>query len=238
MMKKLRILVLLMWSKIKIIANLVAENIVLRQQLAVMKRTNKRPKFRMTDRLFWVLLSRIWHSWRESLVIVKPDTVVRWHRKGFKLFWTFKSKGAGRPRIGHEIRKLVRKMAKANPSLRCAQDSRGIAPAGIRCLRTNRIKSHAPVSTECKTVSDVADFPEQSCRQVFDRFFHCPDSRFQHFVRSGDPLPLPPQSRIFQCNVKPDGPVDNPAGRGGLPLGYGAKVFDAGSGFDLWCFLS
>ena len=116
MMKKLRILVLLMWSKIKIIANLVAENIALRQQLAVMKRTNKRPKFRMTDRLFWVLLSRIWHSWRESLVIVTPDTVVRWHRKGFKLFWTFKSKGAGRPCVDREICKLIRKMPKANPS--------------------------------------------------------------------------------------------------------------------------
>jgi hypothetical protein len=69
----------------------------------------------MTDRLFWVLLSRIWYLWRKSLVIVKPDTVVRWHRKGFKLFWKFKSKGPGRPRIAREIRDLVRKMAKANP---------------------------------------------------------------------------------------------------------------------------
>ena len=105
-----------MWSKIKIIANFVAENIALRQQLAVMKRTNKRPKIRMTDRLFRILLSLIWHPWRESLVIVKPDTVVRRHRKGFKLFWKFKSKGPGRHRTGREIRKLVRKMAKANPS--------------------------------------------------------------------------------------------------------------------------
>jgi transposase InsO family protein len=70
----------------------------------------------MTDRLFWVLLSRIWTGWRQSLVIVQPDTVVRWHRKGFKLFWKFKSKGPGRPRIGHEIRNLIRKMATANLS--------------------------------------------------------------------------------------------------------------------------
>ena len=79
MMKKLRILVLLMWSEIKIIMNLAAENIALRQQLAVMKRTNKRPKIRMTDRLFWVLFSRIWHSWRKSLVIIKADAVTCWH---------------------------------------------------------------------------------------------------------------------------------------------------------------
>jgi len=116
MMKTLRNLVLRIWSKIEIISHLAAENLALRQQLAVMKRTNKRPKIRMTDRLFWVLFSRIWIYWRKSLVIVTPDTVVRWHRKGFKLFWKFKSKGPGRPQADHEIRDLVMKMAKANPS--------------------------------------------------------------------------------------------------------------------------
>ena len=104
-----------MWSKVKITSNLAAENLALRQQLTVMKRTNKRPKIRMMDRLFWVLISRIWLSWCKSIVIVKPDTVVRWHRKGFKLFWTFKTKGAGRPHTHREIRRLVRKMAAANP---------------------------------------------------------------------------------------------------------------------------
>lgn len=115
-MKTLRNLVSLIWSKVKNTLNLAAENIALRHQLAVMKRTNKRPKIRMTDRLFWVLLSRIWHPWRKALVIVKPETVVRWHRKGFKLFWAFKSKSPGRPRISREIRDLVKKMAAANPS--------------------------------------------------------------------------------------------------------------------------
>ena len=81
-----------------------------------MKRTNKRPKIRMVDRLFWVLLSRFWRPWRKSLVIVKQDTVVGWHRKCFKLFWKFKSKGPGRPQVKREIRYLVRKMAIANPT--------------------------------------------------------------------------------------------------------------------------
>ncbi len=109
-------LLLFIWSKIKISSNLAAENLALRQQLAVMKRTNKRPKIRTADRLFWVLLFRIWSPWRKSLVIVSPDTVVRWHRKGFKLFWKFKSKGPGRPKIDHEIRDLIRRMAVDNPS--------------------------------------------------------------------------------------------------------------------------
>lgn len=116
MMKMLGNLVLFIWSKFKVTSNLAAENLALRQQLAVMKRTYKRPKIRMVDRLFWVLLSRIWSLWRRSLVIVRPDTVVRWHRKSFKLFWKFKSKSPGRPQVSREIRHLVRRMAKANPS--------------------------------------------------------------------------------------------------------------------------
>ncbi len=116
MMKTFGNLVLFLWSKFNITSNLAAENLALRHQLAVMKRTNKRPIIRRADRLFWVLLSRIWSPWRKSLVIVKPETVVRWHRKGFKLFWKFKSKGPGRPKIDHGIRHLVRKMAIANPS--------------------------------------------------------------------------------------------------------------------------
>ena len=109
-------LVLFIWSKFNVTSNLAAENLALRQQLAVMKRTNKRPKIRRADRLFWVLLSRIWTPWRKSLVIVKPDTVVRWHRKGFKLFWKFNAKEPGSPKTDREIRNLVRKMAQANPS--------------------------------------------------------------------------------------------------------------------------
>ena len=83
--------VLFIWSKFKVTSNLAAENLALRQQLVVMKWANKRPKIRMAERLFWVLLFRICSPWCKSLIIVGPDTVVRWHRKGFKLFWKFKS---------------------------------------------------------------------------------------------------------------------------------------------------
>ena len=59
------------------------ENLALRQQLAIMKRTTKRPQLHCKDRLFWVFLCRFWRHWREVLIIVKPDTVVRWHKQGF-----------------------------------------------------------------------------------------------------------------------------------------------------------
>ena len=97
--------------------DLVLENLALRQQLAAMKRSAKRPRLRNRDRLFWILLSRFWGNWQEPLIVVKPETVIRWHRRGFKLFWKFKSrrKGPGRPPVSPEIRDLILKMANANP---------------------------------------------------------------------------------------------------------------------------
>ena len=82
-----------------------------------MKRSAKRPRLRDRDRLFWILLSRFWRNWQEPLIVVKPETVIRWNRMGFKLFWKLKSqrKGPGRPRISQETRDFIRTMAKANP---------------------------------------------------------------------------------------------------------------------------
>ncbi len=78
---------------------LAAENLALRQQLAVLQVSVKRPKLRKRDRLFWVWLSRLWPGWRSCLMIVKPETVIRWHREGFRLYWRWKSrKRPGRPK--------------------------------------------------------------------------------------------------------------------------------------------
>jgi hypothetical protein len=68
--------------------SLATEILVLRQQLLVLNRTVKRPNLRPRDRLFWVCLSRLWKDWRDALIIVKPDTVIKWHREGFRLFIT------------------------------------------------------------------------------------------------------------------------------------------------------
>ncbi len=97
-------------------ADLVAENIALRHQLSCFIHRGTRPALRPVDRVFWVLLSRFWDGWRESLAMVKPATVLAWHRKGFRLFWRWKSRkrGPGRPRISAEVRKLIVEMAKMN----------------------------------------------------------------------------------------------------------------------------
>jgi putative transposase len=97
--------------------NLALENLALRQQLAVLKRTQKRPAIRDKDRLFWVWLSRFWREWRESLVIVKLETVVGWHRKGFRLYWKKLSRRqyGGRPTVDPKVKALIIQMAEANP---------------------------------------------------------------------------------------------------------------------------
>jgi transposase InsO family protein len=117
MMKMLLKLILNILLRPQKDSDLALENLALRQQLAIWKRHKKRPQIRTKDRLFWIMLCRFWSNWQEPLIVVKPETVIRWHRKGFKLFWRFKSrqKGSGRPPVSPEIRDLILKMAAANP---------------------------------------------------------------------------------------------------------------------------
>ena len=91
---------------------LALENLALRQQLTVYKRTLTRPRLRKTDRLFWIWLARVWTGWRQPLVIVTPDTVLRWHRHRFRTHWTKRSgrPPLGRPPINAEIKALVTRM--------------------------------------------------------------------------------------------------------------------------------
>ena len=98
---------------------LALENLALRQQLAVCKRMASRPRLQRRDRLFWAWLSRLWTEWRDALVIVTPDTVLRWQRRRFREHWT-KLSGrptGGRPPIRAELKALVTRMAAANPLL-------------------------------------------------------------------------------------------------------------------------
>src|SRR2546425_919881 len=96
---------------------LALENLALRQQLAVYKRMAARPKLRTTDRLFWVWLAKVWGEWKQPLLIVTPDTVLRWQRRRFCEYWTRLSARptGGRPAVNAEIEALVRRMAAANP---------------------------------------------------------------------------------------------------------------------------
>src|SRR5487761_1171138 len=99
-------------------AVLQAEIIALRHQLSVPHRCRRgqRLRLRVADRLFWVWLSRIWADWRSALLVVKPETVIAWHRMGFRLYWRWKSHHReGRPSVPKDVRDLIRRMSLANP---------------------------------------------------------------------------------------------------------------------------
>src|ERR671932_734490 len=98
-------------------AELAAENVLLRHQLAVLTRpTRRRPRLRARDKLFWVMLRALRGDWRRHLVLVRPESVVRWHRQAWRLVWRWRSRGSiGRPRLGAEVRELIAAMARDNP---------------------------------------------------------------------------------------------------------------------------
>ena len=103
-------------SALRTRADLALENLALRQQLINLRRTSSRARLRNCDRAFWLVLSRFWSRWADVLVVVKPDTVVRWHRAGFRLFWRWKSHAGGPSDggVGQETKRLIRQMAQAN----------------------------------------------------------------------------------------------------------------------------
>jgi len=97
--------------------SLLLENLALRQQLAVLKTRHPQPRFKAPDKLFWLLLSRLWPGWKQALILVQPETVVRWHRAGFKLYWTWvsrKRRRRGRRPTPREVRDLIFRMVAEN----------------------------------------------------------------------------------------------------------------------------
>ena len=115
-------------------AALQIENAALRHQLTVLQRQARgRPRLRPVDRLFWTWLCHLWPGWRRALVIVKPDTVLRWHRRGFRCYWRWKSRprGPGRPRIPRAVQVLIRQMCHANPAWGAPRIHGGLLKLGI-----------------------------------------------------------------------------------------------------------
>jgi predicted transcriptional regulator len=101
-------------------SELMAENALLRQQLIILKRQVKRPTCTKTDRILLVLLARAVRAWKQTLFIVQPETLLRWHRELFRLYWKRRSKASSyKPKVAAETIALIREMAKGNRRLRC-----------------------------------------------------------------------------------------------------------------------
>src|SRR4029450_2070542 len=116
------ILVLGVWTFLRALlgssAAVTLVNVALRHQLAILRRSAPRARLRRRDRIFWGCLSRLWGNWRASLLILHPATVLTWHRQGLQLYWRWKSRhrSVGRPPLDLELRTLIRRMARDNPT--------------------------------------------------------------------------------------------------------------------------
>ena len=125
---------------------------LLRHQLNVLQRSVKRPKLTAADRFFWAFLAATWRSWRSALIIVRPETVIGWHRKGFRLFWTWKSRHGrtGRPRVAVEARELIRRMSRENPLWGAPRTHGELLKLGIDVGETSvskyMVRGHKPPS--------------------------------------------------------------------------------------------
>jgi hypothetical protein len=143
--------------------HLALENLALRHQLAVYKRTVTRPRLRRTDRLLWVGLARVWAGWRQALVIVSPNTVLRWQHRRFREHW---ARLSGRPRVGRppinaEITALIRTMAAMNLLWGRPENPWRTQEARHRGGRTDRLPAN--VEAARTPVADLAHVPRQPC---------------------------------------------------------------------------
>ena len=162
-------------------AALELENLALRHQIGVLQRSaRKRPRLTSVDRLLWVSLSRVWSGWRSALAIVQPETVIAWHRAGFRLFWTWKVQRGqpGRPVVSREVRDLIRRMCRENPSWGAPRIHGELLKLGIDIGETSvskyMVRCRKPPSQTWRTFLD-----NHTKQLVSIDFFTVPTLRFQ-----------------------------------------------------------
>jgi len=159
---------------------LALENLALRQQVAMLRQSVRRPRATPADKVFWILFSRYVDGWRSLLHILHPDTVVRWHRKGFRLYWRWKSRGPkpGRPAIDTSLRKLIREMQVSNIGWGAPRIHGDLLNLGIEVSQATvskyMLKSKKPPSQTWRTFL----YNHADCLAAMD-FFTVPTARFR-----------------------------------------------------------
>ena len=159
---------------------LALENLALRQQVAMLRQSVRRPRATPADKVFWILFSRYVDGWRSLLHILHPDTVVRWHRKGFRLYWRWKSRGPkpGRPAIDTSLRKLIRDMQASNIGWGAPRIHGELLKLGIEVSQATvskyMLKSKKPPSQTWRTFL----YNQADCLAAMD-FFTVPTARFR-----------------------------------------------------------
>jgi transposase InsO family protein len=156
------------------------EILALRHQIGVLQRSVKRPKLTSADRFFWAWLCTVWKDWHSSVFLVRPATVIGWHRKGFRLFWTGKIRRGqpGRPVVPKEIRDLIRTLSRENPLWGAPRIHSELLKLGIDIGETSvskyRIRRRRPPSQTWRTFLE-----NHVTSMVSVDFFTVPTIRFQ-----------------------------------------------------------
>ena len=157
------------------------ENLALRHQIGVLQRSARnRPKLTPLDRLLWAWLSHVWRDWRSALAIVQPETVIAWHRRSFRLFWAWKIRRGqpGRHALPREVRDLIRRMCRENPTWGAPRIHGELLKLGIDISETSvskyMVRGHKPPSQTWRT------FLENHAKQLVSiDFFTVSTIRFQ-----------------------------------------------------------
>src|SRR2546425_3656398 len=204
--------------------DLTLENLALRQQLALLRRRSKRPKFGLLDRAFWMWLSQWWTRWSEVLHVVKPQTVIRWHRQSFRAFWTWKSRRGrvGRPRVGGELADLVRTMALANPLWGAPRIHGELLKLGFDVSQRTvaRLMPRRP-----KPIADMEDVPPKPRRRpCLSRFLRRADCDIPNPLRVRGPAAPSPASRALQRHGLAHCRLDGAANCRSLSRRFGATL--------------
>ena len=206
-------------------AALQLEILALRHQLHVINRSRpQRLRLTHADRMLWVWLSKRWHGWRAALVIVRPETVLAWHRRGFRLFWTWKSRHrVGRPGVPPDVRQLIRTMADMNPLWGAPRIHGELLKLGIVGESGHRCEVHAPAPTTALT--DVADVSHESCRPDHGRrFLRRADRHVSTPLRAGHFGASASPRRTRGRHRPSHGGVDRPTTPRGVSWGRGPSV--------------
>jgi hypothetical protein len=172
MLKLVRTIVSVFARRFRSRAVLQLENLALRHQLHVLRRQRPgRPRLFTIDRLLWVWLYRLWPRCLDTMMLVKPATVIQWHRQGFRLYWRWRSR-SGRPSVDREVRKLISEMSSANP-LWGAPRIHGETPQARHRDQPSYGGQVHGAKTRC-TFSDLAQLSAQSGRRHrCDRYVRC-----------------------------------------------------------------
>jgi len=181
---------------------LVLENLALRQQLTTLKRRHPRPRLSAFDKLFWVLARRFWSEWKKVLIVVSPETVVRWHRSGFALYWRLISRTrrlVGRRRLSKEIRDLIFRMVTENPTWGAPRIHGELLMLGFdisertisRWMRRGAQRSRAGQTVACLLA-------QSSGGHRRDGFLHCSDADFPRALLLFRYRPRSPMRVAFQ----------------------------------------